>query len=120
MEKGQEKYYVVVKDYEGKEVGEVHIGMLAKSLSREQFSELFDDFLNYGGKDQREGEMIGETFQLTHRTIQASAIRFCFGFLKGISKDVVYTDARNEKAIEAAKQVSKQVESGKINYGWMI
>jgi hypothetical protein len=120
MEKGQEKYYIVVKDYEGKQVAEVHIGMLAKSMSPENFTALFDDFLNYGGKDQGEGELIGKAMQTTHRTLQASAIRFCFGFLNGISKGVQYTDARNEKAIAAAKKVSEMVENGEINYGWMI
>jgi hypothetical protein len=120
MEKGQEKYYVVVKDYDGNDITEVHIGNLARSLSAEQFAELFDDFLNSGGKDQQEGEQSGKILQSTHRTLQASAIRWCFGFLKGISKDVVYTDARNEKAIIAAKQVTEMVEKGEINYGWMV
>ena len=39
----QSKYYTVVKDYEGKEIANVHTGMLAKSLTLDNMAGLLQD-----------------------------------------------------------------------------
>ncbi len=115
----QSKYYTVIHDYEGKEIAKVHIGMLAKSLTLENMSELLEDFVNSGMKDYRDGEAVGELLQTAHRTLQSSVIRFCLGIIISLGKQA-YTDARNEMPVAMAKQIAKMVEDGTLKMGWMI
>ena len=51
---------------------------LARSMTAENFTSLFDDFLNLGGKDFREGKEIGLQLRFAHRTLQRLAICFAF------------------------------------------
>ena len=74
----QDKYYTIVRDYDGKETARVHTGMLAKSLTLENMAELLQDFVNSGMKDYRDGEVVGKLLHNSHRTLQASVIRLCF------------------------------------------
>ncbi len=113
------KYEVVLKDYEGKLEGEVSVSEIARCISHEQFVYLFDNFLNYGMKDYREGYAVGRDLQHTHRSLQASAIRFALGVIVGLSEQE-YTDARNEVPVETAKKIAKMLESGELEKGWMI
>ena len=115
----QSKYYTVVKDYEGKEIANVHTGMLAKSLTLENMSELLQDYVNSGMKDYREGERVGALLQTSHRTLQASVIRFCLGIIISLSKQE-YTDARNEMPVAMGKEIAKLVEDGTLRMGYMI
>jgi hypothetical protein len=115
----QSKYYTVVKDYNGKEVANVHTGMLAKSLTLENMAELLQDFVNSGMKDYRDGEVIGKLLQSSHRTLQASVIRLCLGIMVSLSKQD-YTDARNVVPVEMCKEIAKMLEDGKLSMGYMI
>lgn len=115
----QSKYYIVVKDYEGKETAKVHIGMLAKSITPDNMKELLQDYVNSGMKDYNEGEHVGESLKSAHRTLQASVIRFCLGVIISLSKQE-YTDARNEMPIAMGKKIAQMVEDGDLKMGWMI
>ena len=115
----QDKYYTIVRDYDGKETARVHTGMLAKSLTLENMAELLQDFVNSGMKDYSEGEAVGKLLQTSHRTLQASAIRFCLGVIVSLGKQE-YTDARNEMPVAMAKQIKTLVEDGTLKMGWMI
>jgi hypothetical protein len=92
---------------------------LARSLTAENFAALFDDFLNLGGKDFREGKEIGLQLRSTHRTLQRLAICFAFGLIAGLSEQE-YTDARNETAIQTAQKVAQMLEAGELPLGLYI
>jgi len=92
---------------------------LARSMSSENFTTLFDDYLNLGGKDYREGKDIGLQLRFTHRTLQRLAICFALGIIAGLSEQD-YTDARNETAIQTAKKISQMIEEGDLPLGQYI
>jgi len=108
-----------IKDYDGNEIAEVSTGMIARSLSEETFTELFDVFLNYGGKQMPEGVKIGTELRNTHRTLQRCAICFALGLIYGIS-DQEYTDLRNGQAIETAKKIKKMIDDGELPVGGYV
>ena len=89
---------------------------LARSMTSENFTALFDDFLNLGGKDFREGKEIGLQLRSTHRTLQRLAICFATGIIVGLSEQE-YTDPRNETAIETAQKVAQMMEAGELPLG---
>ena len=89
---------------------------LARSMTAENFTALFDDFLNLGGKDFREGREIGLQLRFTHRTLQRLAICFAFGIIAGLSEQQ-HTDPRNETAIQTAQKVSQMIEAGEFPLG---
>lgn len=115
----EDKYDVVLKDYEGNITGKVSVSEIARCLTHEQFVYLFDNFINYGMKDYREGLNVGLDFRFTHRTLQGSAFRFALGFIVGLSQQE-YTDARNEIPVNTAKKIAKMVESGELGKGFFI
>jgi hypothetical protein len=115
----RDEYHVIVKDYEGKEVACVHIGMLAKSLTPDSTAKLLQDFVNSGMKDYRDGEVVGKLLQTSHRTLQASVIRFCLGIIVSLGKQD-YTDARNETPVAMAKKITVMLEDGTLKMGYMI
>ena len=115
----QSKYYTVVKDYEGKEIANVHTGMLAKSLTLDNMAGLLQDYVNSGMKDMRDGEVVGKLLQTSHRTLQASVIRFCLGIIVSLGEQD-YTDARNEMPVAMAKKIKAMLDSGELKAGWMI
>ena len=82
-------------------------------MSPENFTALFDDFLNLGGKDFREGKEVGLQLRFTHRTLQRLAICFAFGIIVGLSEQE-HTDARNETAIQTAQKVANMLEAGEL------
>ena len=90
--------------------------MLARSMSAENFTALFDNYLNLGGKDFREGKEIGNQLRFTHRTLQRLAICFAFGIIVGLSEQE-YTDPLNENAIETARKVTQMIEAGEFPLG---
>jgi len=116
---GREKYDVTLKDYDGNVETTVSVSQIARCLTHEQFVYLFDNFLNYGGKEYREGKRVGSDLRSTHRTLQRLAIGFALGLIEGISEQE-YTDARNETAIETAKKIAGMMEKGELPIGWMI
>lgn len=90
-----------------------------REMSPEEFAKEFDDFLNRGMKGYTAGLTIGQELRNTHRTLQRSAIVFCVGLISGLSEQE-YTDARNEQAIEAAKQIAEMYRTGELNFGLFI
>ncbi|GAH13690.1 unnamed protein product [marine sediment metagenome] len=92
---------------------------LARSMTSENFAALFDDFLNLGGKDFREGKEIGLQLRFTHRTLQRLAICFAFGIIVGLSEQE-HTDARNETAIQTAQKVAEMLEASEFPLGLYI
>lgn len=113
---------IKIKDYNSdtgrfEEMGEtISAHSLARSMTSENFTALFDDYLNLGGKDFREGKEIGHQLRFTHRTLQRLAICFAFGIIVGLSEQD-YTDARNETAIKTAQKVAQMVEGGEFPLG---
>ena len=77
------------------ETGEtVSIYTIARSMTLDNFTKLFDEYLNLGGKQYAEGKIIGQKLRYTHRSLQRLAICFAFGIISGLSEQE-YTDARN-------------------------
>ena len=94
----------------------VSIYKLAKSMTPENFAKLFDDYLNLGGKQFREGKLIGQHLLHTHRTLQRLAVCFALGLVVGLSEQE-HTDPRNEEAIKTAKKVAQMVNDGELPMG---
>jgi AraC-like DNA-binding protein len=92
---------------------------LVRSMSPENFTRLFDDYLNLGGKGFLEGKRIGLNLRATHRTLQRLAICFAFGLVVGLSEQE-YTDARNQTAIETAKKLAQLIDEGDLPLGLYI
>lgn len=113
------KYYTTVKDYDGNKVAEVHTGMLARSLTLGNMAQLLEDYVNSGMKDYRDGAEVGKLLQTSHRTLQASAIRFALGIIIALGEQE-YTDARNETPVAMSKQIKAMIEDGTLKMGYMI
>ena len=96
--------------------GEVSVNQIARCMSHPNFVELFDSFLNYGGKEFREGKAVGEDLRTHHRTLQRSAICFAIGVLVGISQQE-FSDARNKTALETAKKIYEMFDNGELPLG---
>jgi hypothetical protein len=101
------------------DVIETSVYVLSRSMTTQNVADFLDDYLNVGMKDYREGERVGALLQTSHRTIQASVIRFALGIIIGLSKQD-YTDARNEMPIAMGKKITKMVETGELEMGWII
>jgi len=92
---------------------------VAKSMTLKNFAAVLDDFLNLGGKDFREGKLVGLQMRTTHRTLQRLVICFAFGLIAGLSEQE-RTDPRNETAIQTAKKIVKMIEDGELPLGLYI
>jgi hypothetical protein len=102
------------------ETGEtVSIYTVARSMTLDNFTKLFDEYLNLGGKQYAEGKIIGQKLRYTHRSLQRLAICFAFGIIAGLSEQE-YTDPRNETAIETAKKVKQLIDKGELPFGLYI
>ena len=94
----------------------INIYALARSMTPENFTKLFDQYLNLGSKSFSEGKQIGLNLRTTHRTLQRLAICFALGLVIGLSEQQ-YSDARNETAIETAKKLARMVENDELPLG---
>ena len=106
-------------DYDKKERvedGEVKVSNVARCMTAENFVSLFDDFLNYGGKQQHEGMFVGKSLARTHPSLQRQAVCFCLGLIQGISEST-FVDARNETAIKTAKNIAEMLKNGDLPLG---
>ena len=92
---------------------------LVRSMTPENFTRLFDEYLNHGGKGFPEGKRIGLNLRSTHRTLQRLAICFALGLIIGLSEQE-HTDARNQMAIETAKKLAQMMEEGDLPLGLYI
>ena len=99
--------------------GTINIYTLARSMTPENFTKFFDQYLNLGSKGFQEGKQIGLNLRSTHRTLQRLAICFALGLVIGLSEQQ-YSDARNETAIETAKKLARMVENGELPFGSYI
>lgn len=106
-------------DAQFKQTAEVYISSFAKSLSNEQFAEMLGDYMNCFCNEYKKGQEIGKELQNQHRTLQGSVCRLLLGMLVGMG-DTEYFDARNEKAVALGKKLKEMIESGELNYGYMI
>ena len=97
----------------------ISIYALARSMTPENFTKLFDQYLNLGSKGFSEGKQIGLNLRNTHRTLQRLAICFALGLVIGLSEQK-YSDARNETAIETAKKLAQMAEAGDLPTGMYI
>ena len=97
----------------------ISIYTLARSMTPENFTKLFDQYLNLGSKGFSEGKQIGLNLRTTHRTIQRLAICFAVGLVVGLSEQQ-YSDARNETAIETAKKLAQMLQNGELPMGMYI
>jgi len=97
----------------------ISIYALARSMTPENFTEFFDQYLNLGAKGFQEGRQIGMNLRTTHRTLQRLAICFALGLVIGLSEQQ-YSDSRNETAIETAKKLARMVENGELPTGLYI
>ena len=97
----------------------VSVYTLSRSFTQDNLARLLDDYLNLAGDGFRTGIEIGTKLLNTHRTLQASLIRFALGILVGMAKQE-YTDARNETSVATAKRIAEMLESGEIHKGMYI
>ena len=92
---------------------------LARLMTPENFTKLFDQYLNLGAKGFPEGKRIGLNLRSTHRTLQRLAICFALGLIIGLS-DQQYSDARNETAIETSKKLAEMYKKDELPTGLYI
>lgn len=97
----------------------VSIYTVARSMSLDNFTKLFDEYLNLGGKQYAEGKIVGLKLRFTHRSLQRLAVCFAFGIIAGLSEQE-YTDARNETAVATAKKVKLMIDQGDLPFGLYI
>lgn len=89
----------------------------ARSIpSLSDFAMVLDDYLNAGGKQFKDGLVVGRELRAIHRTLQRQVVAFCLGIVSGISEQQ-YTDLRNEMAIDAAKKVKEMLDTGQLDPG---
>lgn len=93
---------------------------LAKSMTAEDLAYFISCRSNSFSTDYRQGKVVGKFLQSDHRTLQATAFRYLLGIAVGIGEGQTYTDARNEQAVACAKEISKMIESGVLNIGFMV
>jgi hypothetical protein len=99
---------------------EISIGDVAHALREdEKFAEMLGDYMNCYCNEYKKGQEIGKLLQSQHRTLQGSLARLLLGMLVGIG-DTEYFDARNEKAVALGKQLKAMIDSGELNFGYMI
>lgn len=116
-----EKYTIKLHhwDYDKNERVEdeiVDVSQIARCATHENFVYLMDCFLNYGGKQYREGLEVGKDMRFTHRTLQRSIVAFALGILVGISEQE-HTDPRNEDAIKTAKKIAQMIADNQLPVG---
>jgi hypothetical protein len=97
----------------------ISIYTISKSITLDNFTKLFDEFLNLGGKGYREGQLVGQKLRFTHRSLQRLAICFVFGIIAGLSEQE-HTDPRNDTAIQTAKKIKVMIDEGELPVGFYI
>lgn len=97
----------------------ISIYTISKSMTLDNFTKLFDEFLNIGAKDFQDGKQVGLKLRFTHRSLQRLAICFAFGIIAGLSQQE-FTDPRNETAIQTAKKIKTMIDLGELPFGLYI
>jgi len=99
--------------YDSGEFVDVSLYMLKRALTSDNFTYLFSDWLNSGGKGFGAGVVMGLNLTSDHRTLQGLAVEYCLGILAGLAQQE-HTDARNETAIATAKEILRLLDEGKL------
>ncbi len=101
----------------------INIDSVAKALKDdeegEKFALLFQDIFNSFRNTRKWGLQVGRELHGAHRTLQRSTIEFLLYAVAGLGEQE-YTDARNEVAVAAAKEVLRMLEDGELATGYMI
>jgi len=92
---------------------------IARSMSSENFTRLFDTFINLGAKGFAQGKEMGLQLRFTHRTLQRLAICYMLGVIVGLSEQG-HSDARNEEALSTAKKIADMVAKSELPTGLYI
>lgn len=92
---------------------------VAKAMDLDDFSEVLQEFLNYGFKEYADGYAVGHRCRRAHRTIQRSIVAFTLGVIAGIAEQE-QTDDRNATAIATAKKLREMVINGDLPVGMLI
>lgn len=98
---------------------EIPVRYLRDHITEEQIVDFLDDYMNQFCDEYKKGQRMGKMLQRSHRTLQGSICRLLVGMLVGMG-DTEYFDARNEKAVALGKQIKAMIESGEMNFGYMI
>lgn len=94
---------------------EISTYTIAHSITTSQLANMFNDFLNLGGKGYQEGLEFGRYFQSAHRTIQQCFVGYLMGALMGLAEmDSKWTDARNQDSHAMLLKLKQLVEDGEI------
>lgn len=113
---------IEIKDYNGNLKGEeIDVRSLSKSMNHAHFAQLLENFCNSYSTEFNNGKRVGRMLHTSHRTLQATVVRFLLGIVVGIGEQTLaYTDARNEQAVKCAKQIDDMIDNGSLNIGYMI
>jgi hypothetical protein len=85
-------------------------------LSPEDLFALIDDWLNsMSNGGSKHEDLFTQALMNTHRTLQASFVRFVFHVLLKYGERTEYFDPRNEDAVKLCKELGKMVERQDLN-----
>lgn len=99
---------------------EISAWEIAKAMREpESFVDFLDNFCNSYFREYKNGIEVGEGLRNSHRTLQATAVRFLLGIIVGISHQK-YTDERNERPVALGQELERMIEDGTLKMGWMI
>lgn len=114
-------HQVEVKDYEGNLKATVGTHDVAKSINSAQFGQLLEEKCNSYSCEFADGQRIGRMLQSSHRTLQATVVRFLLGIVVGLGEQTLaYTDPRNETAVKCSKKIAEMIDNGTLDIGYMI
>jgi hypothetical protein len=100
---------------------EISTWEIAKAMkgSLDYLPDFLDNLCNGYFTEYKDGIRIGEGLHRTHRTLQATVVRFLLGIIVGISHQK-YTDERNERPVALGQELERMIEDGTLKMGWMI
>jgi len=98
---------------------EVPVRYISDHITEGQIVDFLDDYMNCFCDEYKKGQRMGKMLQRSHRTLQGSICRLLIGMLVGMG-DTDFFDARNEKAVALGKQIKAMIETGEMNFGYMI
>ena len=96
------------------------ISDFAKNLTPAELAYFLESRCNSFQTEYRHGKEVGKALHFSHHTLQATVFRYILGVVVGIGEGQTYTDGRNEQAVTCAKEISKLIEDGVLNIGYMI
>ena len=99
------------------ETGEVvDLYVITRSITMENFTLLFGQFISLGRKDFKQGKEVGLRLRSAHPLHQSLIIRFALGIISGLSEQY-YTERGNDVAISTARQITQMINHGDLRLG---